>query len=492
MAKLSFKPQKVFAPAYYTDAADIRRHRSIFREEYTNFVDRGGRGGGKTVDKIKAVIIEMTLRPIRVLATREYQVSIEESVKAEMEAAIDELNLGYFFTITKTNIVAANGSKVLFKGLRNNINNIKSISDVDLVLVEEAENVSDESWKKLLPSIRPKSGRAIIIVLFNPFSELDPTYQRWIVDTPPRTLLTLVNYYDNKYFPKLLEEQRQHAEKTLPKKEYEYIWLGKPLGSGDDVIIDLEWVKAARFASQSEGWQRIGKKIVGYDPAGQGRDYNAVAAFDGNVLTEVDEWLKSPDLRQASERAFGYAVRSDSKFFVYDECGGFGDGVSVFIGDAKDNVKKELIRSKQNSKAIDFIKMRVAGFNAGNPVHMPDKKVNGTKKTNGEIYTNLKAQTWGVVAQQFYNTYRYVVLGERDIDMRDMISIDIEDDSIFNKLARELSTPIWEKSDTNSKKKVESKAKMEKRTGQASPNLADAVVMTRSPKLPSGNIGGML
>ncbi|CAL9972576.1 hypothetical protein VPHK80_0101, partial [Vibrio phage K80] len=37
MAKLSFKPQKVFAPAYYTDVADIRRHRSIFRKEYTNF-----------------------------------------------------------------------------------------------------------------------------------------------------------------------------------------------------------------------------------------------------------------------------------------------------------------------------------------------------------------------------------------------------------------------------------------------------------------------
>ena len=492
MAKLVFKPQKVFAPAYYTDPIDIRKHRTIFRKEYTNFVDRGGRGGGKSVDKIKAVVIEMTLRPVRVLATREYQVSIEESVKAEMESAINELGLNHFFTITKTNIVGANGSKVLFKGLRNNINNIKSISDVDIVLVEEAENVSDESWKKLLPSIRPKSGRAIVIVLFNPFSELDATYQRWIVNTPPRTLLTLVNYYDNKYFPPLLEEQRQHAQKTLPLKEYEYIWLGKPLGSGDNVIISLDWIKAARFASATEGWKVTGKKTVGYDPAGQGRDYNAVAAFDGNVLKQVDEWLKSPDLREASEKAFGYAVRSDSKFFVYDECGGFGDGVSVFVGDAKSKVHSALVKEGQNAKARDFNKLTIHPFNAGNPVHMPDKRVNGAKKTNGETYANLKAQTWGVLAQQLYNTYRYVVLGERDIEMRDMLSIDIEDDQLFNKLARELSTPIWEKSDTNGKKKVESKAKMEKRTGQVSPNLADAVVMTRSPKLPVGSIKSML
>lgn len=492
MAKLVFKPQKVFAPAYYTDPIDIRKHRTIFRKEYTNFVDRGGRGGGKTVDKIKAVVIEMTLRPVRVLATREYQVSIEESVKAEMESAINELGLNHFFTITKTNIVGANGSKVLFKGLRNNINNIKSISDVDIVLVEEAENVSDESWKKLLPSIRPKSGRAIVIVLFNPFSELDATYQRWIVNTPPRTLLTLVNYYDNKYFPPLLEEQRQHAQKTLPLKEYEYIWLGKPLGSGDDVIIDLEWIKASRFASATECWKVTGKKTVGYDPAGQGRDYNAVAVFDGNILKQVDEWLKSPDLREASEKAFGYAVRSDSKFFVYDECGGFGDGVSVFVGDAKNKVHSALVGEGQNAKARDFNKLTIHAFNAGNPVHMPDKRVNGAKKTNGETYANLKAQTWGILAQQLYNTYRYVVLGERDIDMRDMLSIDIEDDQLFNKLARELSTPIWEKSDTNGKKKVESKAKMEKRTGQVSPNLADAVVMTRSPKLPAGSVKSML
>lgn len=492
MAKLVFKPQKVFAPAYYTNPADIRKHRTIFRKEYTNFVDRGGRGGGKTVDKIKAIVIEMSLRPVRVLATREFQVSIEESVKAEIEAAIEELGLNHFFTITKTNIVGANGSRVIFKGLRNNINNIKSISDVDIVLVEEAENVSDESWKKLLPSIRPKSGRAIVIVLFNPFSELDATYQRWIIDTPPRTLLTLVNYCDNKYFPPLLEEQRLHAQKTLPKKEYEYIWLGKPLGSGDDVIIDLEWIKAARFASEIEGWKVTGKKMVGYDPAGQGKDYNAIAEFDGNVLTNVDEWLKSQDLREASEKAFGYAVQGGAKFFIYDECGGFGDGVSVFVSDAKARIKKKLLLAKENAKARDFIKLNISGFNAGNQVHNPDKRVGGAKKTNGETYTNLKAQTWGTLAQQLYNTYRFVVLGERDIEMRDMLSINIEDDQMFNKLARELSTPIWEKSETNGKKKVESKAKMEKRTGQVSPNLAEAVVMTRSPKLPSGGISSML
>ncbi|AUS00279.1 terminase large subunit [Vibrio phage 1.273.O._10N.286.54.C7] len=490
--KLIWNPQESFKP-FFNTAEEIKKYRSVFKEGIQYMIPYGGRGSGKTWTFADAIIVEASLRPVRVLVTREMQNSIVESIKQELEDAIKSRGLESFFDIQEQVIKGLNGSRFIFKGIKANINNLKSISNVDIVLAEESESITKNSWEKLLPSIRPKSGKdPLFIIIFNPASELDDTYQRFVVNTPPGSVCKLINWRDNEFFPAHLEKQRQHALKTLPKKQYDHIWEGHPLGSSDDVIISLEWIKAARFASQSEGWKRVGKKIVGYDPAGQGRDYNAVAAFDGNVLTEVDEWLKSPDLRQASERAFGYAVRSDSKFFVYDECGGFGDGVSVFIGDAKDNVKKELIRSKQNAKAIDFIKMRVAGFNAGNPVHMPDKKVNGTKKTNGEIYTNLKAQTWGVVAQQFYNTYRYVVLGERDIDMRDMISIDIEDDSVFNKLARELSTPIWEKSDTNSKKKVESKSKMEKRTGQASPNLADAVVMTRSPKLPSGNIGGML
>jgi len=80
---------------------------------------------GKTKDKVKALILESTIRPIRVLATRELQNSIEESVKAELESCIDELELHHFFKITDKQIVGRNGSKFIFKGLKNNINNIK-------------------------------------------------------------------------------------------------------------------------------------------------------------------------------------------------------------------------------------------------------------------------------------------------------------------------------------------------------------------------------
>jgi hypothetical protein len=112
----------------------------------------------------------------------------------------------------------------------------------------------------------------------------------------------------------------------------------------------------------------------------------------------------------------------------------------------------------------------------------PELEIPGLSKKWGDEYTNAKAQAHGITAQLLYNTFRFIVLGERDIEPDDLLSIDIEDDEVFNKLAKELKTPLWVKSNTNSKKRVESKKDMEKRTGQPSPGIADAVHMTSAPR----------
>lgn len=478
MAKLVFSPQGVFSPAYNTDSKTIKAERSFFSSAYDYFVDYGGRGGGKTKDKVKSVLLESTIRKVRVLVTRELQNSIEESVKAEIEACIDEMDLHHFFKITEKSITGRNGSKFIFKGLKNNINNIKSIADVDIVLVEEAENVSEISWEKLLPSIRPNSGRAIVIVIFNPASELDATWTNWIINTPERTLLTSCNYYDNKYFPAFLEAQRKHDEKVLPPKRYKNKWLGIPAGSEGDVIIDQDWLKAARFASRNEDWVKVGIKKVAYDPAGQGKDSNAAVYADGNCVIEIDEWEKSQDLRKATRRALELVRNNSADEFIYDECGGFGDGVSVFVDD---NIKGK--DTDNDGEDSDPISIEVTPFNAGDSVLTPkDENIEGTEKQPHEIYANQKAHAHGIVAQQLYNTFRFIELGERDINPEDMLSLDIADDDLWKKIMREMSTALWVKSDTNSKKKVESKQAMKKRTGQESPNINDAIIMLRAPK----------
>jgi phage terminase large subunit len=443
----------------------------------------GGRGSAKTYSAVDAAVVEASLRPVRVLVTREIQNSIEDSIKAEIEAAIDNRNLNGFFDIQNNVIKGANGSRFIFKGLKNNIKSLKSISDVDIVLCEEAEDITKLSWDKLLPSIRPRDkvtrgGTPIIIVIFNPNNELDDTYQRFVVNPPPDCVVKLLNYNHNKYFPPHLERQRLHFKKTRPLKDYEHEWEGKPKGSGDDVIIDLEWVKAARFASRHPLFKKTGARRVGYDPAGQGKDTHACVYVDGNILKEIDEWVKSPDLRGASERAFSMAAKHKAEEFSFDECGGLGDGVSVFIEDAR--------KENRSVSSID-----ISPFNAGLAViedtglgdfnDKGEEVIKGTDKRWKDEYSNRKAQAHGIAAQKLFNTYRFIVLGDDDMNPDEICSIDIEDDELFNKLARELSTPVWVKSGSNSKKKVESKKDMEKRTGQPSPNIGDAYIMTSAP-----------
>ncbi|MCK4620928.1 MAG: PBSX family phage terminase large subunit [Desulfuromonadales bacterium] len=468
---LDWRPQEAFAEYFYTDPAEIIRHKTVFQEGIENFVSYGGRGSAKTWTWVDAVVVEASLRSVRILVTRELQNSIEESIKAEIENTIDERGLGHFFRVLKTEITALNGSKFIFKGLKNNITNLKSIADVDIVLCEEAENITKNSWDKLLPSIRPRSGRApIVIVIFNPELELDDTYQRWVTSPPPETISKLINWRDNKHFPEHLNKQRLHFKKTRPLRDYEHVWEGKPTGPDGEVIIDLEWIKAARFASRHELFKRVGDRVVGYDPAGQGKDSNAVVYVDGNIVKEIDEWVRSDDLRKATQRAFGMALRNKANCFRFDVCGGLGDGVDVFVADEKE---------EHPSAALHI---EVAPFDAGSHVVGADDLIPGTDKTWGDTYTNAKAQAHGIMAQLLYNTYRFIVLGETDMLPEDMLSIDIEDDDQFNKLARELSTPLWVKSNTNSKKKVEAKKDMEKRTGQPSPNTADGLYMIKAPQ----------
>lgn len=492
MSKLVWTPQRAYTDFFLTDTTAIIQARSVFKPGVEYMVPYGGRGSAKTWTFADAVVVEGSLRPLRILVTRELQNSIEDSIKSEIEAAIHHRELVGFYHILKQDIEAVNGSKIIFKGLKNNINSLKSIADVDIVLAEESEAISQNSWEKFLPSIRPRSGNApIIIVIFNPDDELDDTYQRFVVTPPPNTVAKLINWRDNKYFPPHLETQRQHCLRTQPRKTYLNIWEGEPKGQNDHAIIDRDWVRAARFASRKEGFQQLGDVRVAYDPAGQGRDANAVLVGAGNVVTHIDEWLKSPDLREATHRAMDWVLDAKATYFHYDECGGFGDGVAVFVADRLQawitDIQQQIDATSDvqhlqplNDRLRYLQNLDVIPFNAGDSVSDPDTLIEGTEKTNDEMYANFKAQAHGVSAQLLYNTYRFVVLGE-NVDPAHMVSIDIEDDTLFNKLVKELSAPIWVKSGVNSKKKVEDKAAMEKRIDQPSPNLADAFHMLNAP-----------
>lgn len=71
-----------------------------------------------------------------------------------------------YFSSTKDSITCLNGSQFIFRGLHNNVSEIKSLENISIAYVEEAENVSEESWQTLIPTIRADNSE--IWVVFNP------------------------------------------------------------------------------------------------------------------------------------------------------------------------------------------------------------------------------------------------------------------------------------------------------------------------------------
>ena len=126
----------------------------------------GGRGSGKSRGFAIMAIIRSINTKLRILCVREYQSSIKDSVLKELKEAIDQMGVHHLFDYGENYLRGKNGSEFIFKGLINNVSNIKSISGVDICWAEEADRVSEKSWQFLIPTIR-KPGSEIWIT-WNP------------------------------------------------------------------------------------------------------------------------------------------------------------------------------------------------------------------------------------------------------------------------------------------------------------------------------------
>ena len=197
---------------------------SVLREPARYRVLRGGRGGGKSVSFAKDLIIKSAFKKLRILCTREMQNSIRDSVHRLLIDQINELELDRYFTVTADMITSKAGSEIIFRGLRHNISEIKSMEGIDICWCEEAEKISENSWEILIPTIRKEGSE--IWVSFNPEDEHSATYKRFVKNPPPDCVMAEINYFDNPWFPEVLRKEMEY-DKRVDFEKYNHIWLGK-------------------------------------------------------------------------------------------------------------------------------------------------------------------------------------------------------------------------------------------------------------------------
>jgi phage terminase large subunit len=187
----------------------------------------GGRGGAKSWTFARVLIAKAAEEKKRILCTRELQLSIRDSVHRILSDQIEAAGYSDQFAVTHQEIrCTRTGSEFIFAGLRSNPAKIKSTEGIDICWVEEAEVVSEESWKFLIPTIRKPDSE--IWVSFNPYQPTDPTYRRFVISPPEGAIVVKVGWEDNHWFPDVLKKDMEQDYRVDPDAAA-HIWGGETL-----------------------------------------------------------------------------------------------------------------------------------------------------------------------------------------------------------------------------------------------------------------------
>ena len=203
-------------PDYYRPFFEARRFKGLY----------GGRGSGKSHCFASHMVLRAASEHgFRAVCVREVQISIKDSVKQLIEDKIAEFGLGGFFSVTETEIVGRNDSRIIFRGMQNHTAaSIKSLEGYDLAWIEEAQTISARSLELLTPTIRKPGSE--IWASWNPENENDPIDQFFRGQESPDILSRKVNWDENPWFPEELRRDMQRDKDRDPDK-WLHVWQGQ-------------------------------------------------------------------------------------------------------------------------------------------------------------------------------------------------------------------------------------------------------------------------
>lgn len=194
----------------------------------------GGRGSGKT----RAFALMTAVDGYRLgragisgmmLCAREHLNSLDESSMEEVKQSISAVPwLSSYYEMGEKYIRSRDGRiKYGFTGLRHNLDGIKSKARILRAWVDEAENVSDAAWRKLIPTVRDEGPgwTSEILITWNPEQESSATNQRFRVNSPENGKFVELNWRDNPWFPETLNAERLEDLAKRPET-YDHIWEG--------------------------------------------------------------------------------------------------------------------------------------------------------------------------------------------------------------------------------------------------------------------------
>lgn len=401
--------------------------KELFNPQWRNLLYYGGRGSTKSHSVARALILRARKEQKRILCTREFQNSIDDS---SMQLLKDIIELYGFndFAYTNTSIInKMTGSNFIFKGLRKGTSqSVKSLEGVDIAWVEEAQTITEDSLEVLAPTVRKKGSQ--LIFTFNRFTELDPVYVKYVQNPPPDTYSRQVNYdvaMKHGIFPEVLRKEMEYDKERDPEL-FAHKWLGEPISQAEMAILSRTTI----LDSMNRQIEGDGQEIYGVDVARMGLDRTVFWKRKGlkTIKFQVHSKLRTTQVCDALEQFMDFDKEAELKI---DDTG-VGGGVT-----------DEMIKRGYNVIAINF----------------------GGIPQDKDKYPNWISEAWFQMA---------TILPEAELPMN-------------SDLLMELSTRQW-RQDNKGKRRIESKDDYKKR-GFRSPDLADACIICYASPQEPGMLG---
>lgn len=237
------QPQPIYYPMY-------------LRDDYFILLVTGGRGSGKSFN-VATFIKRLTYETGRlnakkiahqILYTRYTMTSANISIIPEFLEKVELDGDTKNFKSTKTDVInRRSGSHIMFRGIKTSSGNqtakLKSIHGISVFVCDEAEEwVEEESFDKIMLSIRQVGIRNLIIIIMNPCDSNHWVYKRFIenthklveydgipvqISTAPNVLHIHTTYLDNKeHLSNQFLEEVEKMKVENPEK-YAHVVIGR-------------------------------------------------------------------------------------------------------------------------------------------------------------------------------------------------------------------------------------------------------------------------
>lgn len=429
----------------------------------------GGRGSAKSESIGRIMLMKAQTEAADILCGREYQNSIDDSVHKLLVNLIESIGV-VGVTTTDKKIDFHSGGLFRYKGFARNSAAVRSAFGFKYCWIEEAQDLSSDSIRDLLPTIREKGSQLLFTA--NPQASNDPFSQRFIIPFKAHLdrygiyeddlhLIIVMNWRDNPWHDEL-EIERVWDYENLSRAEYDHIWEGAFNDSVENSIIQAEWFDAAIDAHKKLGFKPRGLKVVSHDPSDTGPDAKGLVYRHGNVIMDVQEKTNG-DVNDGCDWATDYAIEVGADLFTWD-C----DGLGI-------SLKRQVAESFEGKRIT--LKMFRGSESSDNPdaIYQPDERLEKKEaRRNKETFRNKRAQYYWMLRDKFFQTYRAVVKKEY-INPDALISISSE----INCLDQFRSEVCRIPKKANGRGLIQIMTKVEMAGMKiASPNLADSAMMS--------------